>query len=78
MSLVDEIEAAAKRYEATRNGNTMGVPIADVEAYYVCRNDPWWPRIKAAIEAGQEMADFIDKKAPFEQSSDKFRKAMGQ
>ena len=52
MRLIDDIDAAAEQ------GSHAYCRSADWEAY-VLTSSPWWPRIKAALEAGAEMADYI-------------------
>jgi len=55
MSLIDEIEAAAK--QVTISADMPGLVVGndhDVTAFHFVES-PWWTRIKAALEAGQEM-----------------------
>jgi hypothetical protein len=67
MTLIEEIEAAAKRQVATYGDDVT------VERFVRSR---YWPRIRAAIEAGREMTS--DNGVRYLNGRDKFREAIGK
>jgi len=76
MSLIDEIEAAAKRGRKPRN-NEHPVDSIDIEAAAFVAG-PYWKRLVAALEAGQEMAKYLDAEGTSigDDLAAKFRDAM--
>jgi len=75
MRLIDDLEAAAK-------ADLSSLPVLHprtndrIAADHLLRSS-YWPRIKAALEAGEEMADFLGERFELE-SVARFRAAAGE